>query len=129
MILKADSIMVAQLSYENGIRSGFVYDSTFLGEATRPVPNESVFERLGLADSFIRIVLYIFDEGVDSLEDFPVSLLPVKIILPGMIGKYEIQSKNPLSVPSPSSSWTMDSMRRRVFLGERSRYAVSSNAS
>jgi hypothetical protein len=47
--------------------------------------------------------------------------LPIKVILPSIIGKYELQSKSSLSDPLPSSSWTMDPIRRLVFLGERNR--------
>lgn len=80
-----------------------------------------MFERFGFADSFKWIAFDLFDERVDPLEDFLVSFLPIQVILPRMIGEYELQYKSSLSDPWPSSSWTIDSIRRLVFFGERNR--------
>ena len=84
-----------------------------------------MFEWLRFADSFKWIAFNFFDEAIDSSEDFFISFVPIEVILPSIIGKYELQSKSSLSDPLPSSSWTMDSIRRLVFLGERNRKAVS----
>jgi hypothetical protein len=80
-----------------------------------------MFEGFRLADSFKWIAFNLFDEVIDSSEDFFIGFLPVKVVLPSIIGKNELQSKSSLSVPLPSSSWTTDSMRRLVFFGERNR--------
>ncbi len=58
-----------------------------------------MFERLRLAYSFKWLAFNFFDEVVDSSEDFFIGFLPIKIILPSIIGKYELQSKRSLSVP------------------------------
>lgn len=80
-----------------------------------------MFERFWFAHSFQWIAFDFFDKGVDPSEDFLISFLPIKVIFPSMIGKDELQFKGSLSEPLPSSSWTMDSIRRLMFLGERNR--------
>jgi len=80
-----------------------------------------MFEWLRFAYSFKWIAFNFFDELIDSSEDFFIGFLPIKVVLPGIIGKYELQSKSSFSDPLPSSSWTMDSIRRLVFLGDRNR--------
>ena len=52
-----------------------------------------MFEWFGFANSFKWITFDLFYEIVYLLEDFPVSFLPVKVILPSIIGKYEFNPK------------------------------------
>ena len=80
-----------------------------------------MFEWFRFAYPFKWVAFNFPDEFINSPEDFFIRLLPIKVILPSIIGKYELQSKSSLSDPLPSSSWTMDSIRRLVFLGERNR--------
>ena len=87
-----------------------------------------MFQWLWLSDTFKGIPFNLFDQSIDPPEDFLVVFLPVKIILPRMIGKNEFHSISSLSIPLSSASWTMDSINRLVFFGERMRYAVSSSA-
>ena len=80
-----------------------------------------MFQWFGFSNPFKWIAFDLFDEIVYSLEDFLVGFLPVQVIVPSVIREYEFQSKRPFSTPLPSSSWTMDSIKRLVFFGERNR--------
>jgi hypothetical protein len=80
-----------------------------------------MFQWLWFSDPFKGITFNLFDQSIDSPEDFLVIFLPVKIILPRMIGKNELHSLSFLSIPLSSASWTMDSISRLVFWGERKR--------
>ena len=113
----------------NGVFCDFVNDSVLIVDSAGPVAGKSVLQRLELARALKRSAHDLFDQVVDSLEDFLVGALPVEIVLPSVFGEYEFHSIRLLSMPLPSSSWAIDSMRRLVFLGDRKRYAVSSNAS
>lgn len=101
----------------------------FIVDTAGPVTGKRMFERLGLAKPFKWITLGFLYEGVNAAENFLIGFLPKQIVIPCMVGKDEVQSMSPLWAPSPFSSWTMDSIKRCAFFGERKRYAVSSRAS
>jgi hypothetical protein len=44
-----------------------------------------MFQWFGFADSFKRVAFNLFNQCVDSPEDFLIGLLPVQVIIPGMI--------------------------------------------
>ena len=113
--------MIAQLRYLYGLFRSFIDDSVFIVYATGPESRKGVFQRLWFSDPFKRIAFDLFDQRIDASQDFPVVLLPIKIIFPGMVGENPFHSMRSLSMPLSSASWTMDSMSRRVFLGERKR--------
>ena len=96
--------MITQLSDVNGVGSHLVDDSVFVVDPARPVSRKSVLEGLRFSNSFEWIALDLLDERIDAAEHFPVRLLPVQVILPGMVGEYELQSDSSRSVPAPSSS-------------------------
>ena len=96
--------MITQLSDINGIGSHLVDDSVLVIDPARPVTRKSMLERLRFSNSFEWFVLDLLDEGVDAAKNLPVRLLPVQVILPSIIGKYEFQSDSSRSVPSPPSS-------------------------
>ena len=113
----------------NCILCDFVNDSVLIVDSAGPVIGKGVLKGLGLARALKRGAHDLFDQVVDSLEDFLVRALPVEIIIPGVIRENDLHSIRPLSVTLASWSWAIDSIRRLVFLGDRSRYAVSSRAS
>lgn len=80
-----------------------------------------MFQRLRFPDSFKGIAFDFFNKCVDPPEDLLVGLLPIQVILPCMVGENQLHSISSLSVPFPSSSSTMDSIKRLVFFGERKR--------
>jgi hypothetical protein len=69
-----------------------------------------MFQGLGLANALERGPLYLPDQSIDPLEDFPVRALPIEIILPGVLGENEPHSRSSRSMPPPDSSSAMDSM-------------------
>ena len=121
--------MVAQLRNVNGIFGDFVNNSMLIIDSARPVSRKGMLQCFWFAGAFEWSPHDLFYQFVDSSENFLVGALPVEIVLPGVFGENEFHSIRPLSMPLPSSSWAIDSIRRLVFLGERSRYAVSSKAS
>lgn len=124
-----ESVVVTKGGNKKGVFKGFVNKSVFAVDAARPVARKGMFKGLGLSRPSKRGSSGFFDKGVDTPKDFFVGFLPVQIILPCVLGKDKLQSESFLSDPFPSSSWAMDSIRRRVFLGDLRRYAVSSRAS
>ena len=80
-----------------------------------------MFQWFWLSDTFKGITFDFFDQSIDSPEDFLIVFLPIKIILPRIIGKNEFHSISSLSIPLSSASCTMDSISRLVFFGERKR--------
>jgi len=80
-----------------------------------------MLKRLRFANTLKGISHSLFNHGVDAAKDFPVGALPKKIIFPGMIRKNELHSISSFSVPSPLSSWAIDSTNRLVFFGDRKR--------
>lgn len=105
----------------DGVPGDFVDHAMLVVDAAGPVSGKGMFQRFGFADAFKGIPLDLPDERVDAPEDVPVGFLPIKVVLPGVIGKDQLHSMSSLSVPDFSSSCVMDSTNRRVFLGERSR--------
>jgi hypothetical protein len=93
----------------------------FIIDTAGPISGERVFQRLGLADAFIGAARDLVYQPVGTAQDFFIGLLPIKVILPGIIGKDQFQSRRSLSTPFSSSSWTMDSIKRLVFFGDRNR--------
>lgn len=120
--------MISKLGDMNRIIGNFVNETMLVVDPTRPVTRKCVFEWLGFSDPLEWIPHGLFDEGIDATKDFFIRFLPVQVIIPGVIRENEFQSMRSLAVPSSFSSWDMDSIRRRVFFGERKRYAVSSSA-
>jgi len=84
------SIVIAQLSDQDGVLRRPVHDPVFVIDATRPIAGESVLERLGLADSGKRIAPDLLDETDDAFEPPPVGPYPVLVILPGVLRKDEL---------------------------------------
>lgn len=113
--------MVTELGDVDGIPGDFANDTMLVIDAAGPISGKGVFQRLGFADAFKKIALDLFDERIDAPEDFTVGLLPIKVVLPSVIGKDQLHSISSLSIPDSASSCLMDSNNRRLFLGERSR--------
>ena len=80
-------VMVAQLSYLNGIIGNSVNDSMFIIYTAGPISGECMLQRLGLANSFKWAALNLLYQGIYTVEDFFIGLLPIKVVLPGMIRK------------------------------------------
>jgi len=119
MLPRLMSVVIAELGHEKRVLRDFVKDPVFFVDAARPVATEAVLQWLGLADSRERGALDFLDQWVDRAEHLLVRLLPVKIILPGMLGENELHSMSSLSRPPPCSSSTTDSSKRRAFFGAR----------
>ena len=122
-------VMVAKLREQERLLFNLVNDSMFIVYSSRPVSGKSVLQGLGFSDSLEGRTLDIFDELIDSVEDFSVGALPIQIIFPSMLGKDQIHSISSRFLPPPDSSSAMDSRSRRAFLGLRSKNDVSSRAS
>lgn len=66
----------------------------------RPPACQGALERLRLSGSFERRSLAFLDEIVEPGENLVIGLLPVKIILPGIVSKDQLQgSISPRSLP------------------------------
>ena len=79
--------MIAQLSYQDRIFGDFVNDSMFIIYSARPISGECMFQGFGFTHTFKGIALNLFYQGIYPAEDFFIGLLPIKVILPRMIGK------------------------------------------
>jgi hypothetical protein len=79
--------MVTQLGYLDLIVSNFVNDSMFVIYASGPVSRKCMLERLWLTDSLKGTSLNLFYQGINTMEDFFIVFLPIKVILPGTVGK------------------------------------------
>ncbi len=119
--------MIPQLSYKDGIFGRPVDEPVLVVDSPRPVAGEAVFERLGFAGTGERVMHDLMDQPVDALEHQFVSVLPVKVVFPGVLREDEFHSASLRDLPPPRSSSAMDSSSRLAFFGTRSRYAVSSS--
>ena len=63
-----------------------VYEAVFVINPAAPVSAEAMLEWFWIANAGELISLDVFDEHVDALKDFPILVLPVAIIVPGIIG-------------------------------------------
>lgn len=116
-----ESVVVSKLSDVKGIFENFVNESMFFGDASRPISRKSMFEGLRLANAFKWVSPGFFDHVIDAPKNLSVRVLPIEIVVPSVFGKDELHSTNSLSMPSPFSSWAIDSINLLVFLGERKR--------
>jgi len=71
------SVVVSQLSDENGLLMNFVDNPMLIVDSSRPIPSECMFERFRLTDSFERLPRNILNKSVYSLKQFLVGFLPV----------------------------------------------------
>ena len=62
-----------------------VNEAVFVINPAAPVSAEVTLEWLRVANAGELISLDVFDEHVDAFQDFPVLVLPVAIIVPGII--------------------------------------------
>lgn len=62
-----------------------VNEAVFVINPAAPVSAEVMLEWLRVANAGVLISLDVFDEHVDAFQDFPVPVLPVAIIVPGII--------------------------------------------
>ena len=127
--LQERSVVISQLGNQNCIIRNFINESMLVIDSPGPVAGKSMFQRFRFANTLKRAALNFLNEGVDTAKNLFVRFLPINVIVPGMVGKNELHSISSFSFPLPFSSWTIDSISRLVFFGERNRYAVSSRAS
>lgn len=57
----------------------------FIIDAPRPVSRKVVLERFGLADTFKRSSLNLFDKLVDAAQYLFVRFLPIEVVFPGVL--------------------------------------------
>lgn len=62
-----------------------VYQAVCVINPSAPVSAEIMLERFWIANAGILVPLDIFDEQIDAFQDFPVLVLPVAVVLPGII--------------------------------------------
>ena len=62
-----------------------VNEAIFVINSAAPVSTEIMLEWFWIANAGELISLDVFDEHVDAFQDFPVLVLPVAIIVPGII--------------------------------------------
>jgi hypothetical protein len=74
--------MISCLSNQNGISLYFVDKAMLVVNSPGPVPAQCVTKRLGFSGSFKRGTDNLLDEIIDSLDQFPVRLLPMEIVFP-----------------------------------------------
>lgn len=78
------SVVVTQLSNQQGIIRHPIHDPVLVVDPTRPIAGETMLERFGLAGSRVGIAHDFPDEAVDALEHLTVDLHPVLVIVPGV---------------------------------------------
>src|SRR6266540_1125 len=71
------SIVVAELRKEQGVCYNLIDHTMFIRDTSRPVPGQTMFQRLGLANALKGCPLDFLDEGIDPLDDFAVCALPI----------------------------------------------------
>lgn len=103
-------------------------------DAARPRTSQCVLQRFRLSDAFKRIVTeHVLDQHVDSFECFAVLGLPVDIVFPptGGPGRKSVAhgSMSPCSAVWSLRAVSRAASRRIAFLGERSRWLVSTRES
>ena len=77
--------MGATLDDVDYVISNVVYEAVFVINPAAPVSVEIMLEWLRVANAGVLISLDVFDEHVDAFQDFPILVLPVAIIVPGII--------------------------------------------
>lgn len=117
----AASVVVAELSDENGVVLDLVDEPMLVIDAARPITPKGMSQRLRLAGAAVRLSLYLSEEMVDPADQLTVGLLPVQVVLPSPLGEGELQSARSRSAPPPRSSSAIASIRRLAFLGLRRR--------
>ena len=93
--------MIPQLCDQDLIARPPVNDPVFGCNSAGPESGQGVFQRLRFPDAAVRLADDFFQEQVNSIDGPRVSLLPVKIILPGLGGENEIH-QSALYCPFPA---------------------------
>lgn len=77
-----------------------IYEAVGVVDAARPQACQIGFEWFGFANAGEGFALNVFDEQVDAFQGFFVLPLPVKVVLPGVVGKGN-QAFSHRQVPAP----------------------------
>jgi len=97
-----------------------VHDSVLMADPARPPTRQIAAERLGFARTFEGIVATFLDQRVQFVDEFPVMILPVAIVLPSRRPEGYVHGKGTASASSASNPRTASS-NRSAFLGDRNR--------
>ncbi len=103
-----------------------------VSNSSRPITSFVSLERLWLANALERVPLGLLNQPIHSLENLPIAILPILIILPGLRREekvHPVRSESCLTIPSPRSSESIASLSRFALTGDRKRYAVSESDS
>jgi hypothetical protein len=73
------------LGYKKGVFGSFVNETVFIVDPAGPITGEGLFERFGFDYLFKGISSGFFDEDIDTLQDFPVVLLPGEVVFRDML--------------------------------------------
>ncbi len=76
-----------------------------------------MFEGFWFSNAFKRISLNLFYEHVYPFKYFLIGFLPIQIVFPRGLRKYELHSMSSLFLPLPLSSSATALIKRRVFFG------------
>src|SRR5690242_3952516 len=101
----------------------------FAGDPARPPATQSMLERLRLTEAFERVTPDVFDQIVDGLKNLRIVLLPIKVIVPRLLGPQQphlsVGPMSSCSVSLPASASSIDCRRRAAFAGLRTKCSVS----
>jgi len=116
-----NSVMQPQLSDLQLITFNAIDHAVLFIDAARPKTRKRMLQGLGLANACIGITRRGFDQVVDAIDHLAVLLLPVKVVLPGLLGKNEFHLSNSRSTPWPALSCPTAASKRRALAGVRKR--------
>lgn len=120
--------MKARLEDDEVVMVDEVHQAMLLGDPAGPRPGKQVLEGLRLPDPVSRITQCVIDQPVDPLEDLPIGLEPMLVVVPAVRSEDQPHSASSCSCLSPDMACWRLSNSRLALAGTRSRYAVSSRA-
>ena len=99
-----------------------IHEAVLLVDATGPGAGQRMAELLGFTDATEGLSKRFVEQSVEALEDRPIGLLPISVILPAVGSEDEPQSRSSLcSETSLRRAWSRELTRRRTLAGDRSR--------
>lgn len=77
--------MVPKLGDKQSIVRDFVDHTVLFVDPLGPIASQTMFKRLRFANAFKRLAFGVFNQLVDSVENFFVGFLPVQIVFPDLL--------------------------------------------
>jgi hypothetical protein len=115
--------MIPHLRQQNPLLGDAIDEAMFLVNAPRPIAGQRMTKRFGFADAGMRIAPDVFEQFVNSPDNFFVRLLPVLVIFSRLIGENQVHGSRAIlrRLPLPLANCFVAASDRRTLTGLLSR--------